>query len=397
VPNGLWPSEFDGAYIYGDYVCGKLFLLTQNSSGAYVSAPFFTGLGRGTPIHVQFGPANGTQALYYTSRGNNQIRRIVFVGDGNRTPSASFSATPSFGQPPLLVSFDASASSDPDGDALSYSWDFGDGASGSGVTTQHTYTRSGAFTATLTVSDGSAQATFDTRIDVGNAPPVPVIEPLSGTTYAVGQALSLRASATDPDGDPVSFEWEVIIYHNEHTHPYVSDVYTPVATFNAPAPEDLAATERSYLEVRLIATDAKGLAATTTMTLQPRKVNVSFDSDPPGVTLQVNDSTVTTPATLVSWENYVLQVTAPSTATIGGAQHTFQSWGDGGSAQRTIVTSASGGLFRVNYTLVPGENPPPVRYRVWLPLLRQIGVATGAAKVDAAEPHPAWTPFCRLS
>ncbi len=55
------------------------------------------------------------------------------------------------------VSFDASASSDPDGDALSFSWDYGDGSQtgfNSQSTTSHTYATGGEYTATVTVKDG---------------------------------------------------------------------------------------------------------------------------------------------------------------------------------------------------------------------------------------------------
>jgi parallel beta-helix repeat protein len=74
--------------------------------------------------------------------------------DENRAPSAVINATPQSGTAPLSVSFNASASSDPDGDTLVYSWNFGDGASGSGIETSHTYNNPGAYTATLTVDDG---------------------------------------------------------------------------------------------------------------------------------------------------------------------------------------------------------------------------------------------------
>jgi PKD repeat protein len=72
----------------------------------------------------------------------------------NHPPSASFTATPTSGKAPLTVNFDASGSSDPDGDALIYDWDFGDGTLSSGPTGVHIYESAGAYSMSLTVSDG---------------------------------------------------------------------------------------------------------------------------------------------------------------------------------------------------------------------------------------------------
>lgn len=54
-----------------------------------------------------------------------------------------------------IAQFDGSESFDPDGDALSFAWDFGDGATGVGPTPTHVFEQAGDFTTTLTVSDGS--------------------------------------------------------------------------------------------------------------------------------------------------------------------------------------------------------------------------------------------------
>jgi len=82
----------------------------------------------------------------------------------NHGPEALFDAVPTSGPCPLLVSFDASASHDPDGDVIAYSWDFGDGSTGFGQAVEHTYAATGSFTAVLTVTDehgasGSTSAT----------------------------------------------------------------------------------------------------------------------------------------------------------------------------------------------------------------------------------------------
>src|SRR5262249_10801062 len=58
-------------------------------------------------------------------------------------------------------------STDPDGTISSYSWDFGDGSSGSGATTSHQYGSAGSFTAKLTVIDSmGASASATTAISV---------------------------------------------------------------------------------------------------------------------------------------------------------------------------------------------------------------------------------------
>jgi PKD repeat protein len=67
----------------------------------------------------------------------------------NVAPTARFTMSGSG----LTADFDGSGSSDSDGSVTGYTWDFGDGATGSGVTASHTYTAAGTYTVRLTVTD----------------------------------------------------------------------------------------------------------------------------------------------------------------------------------------------------------------------------------------------------
>jgi hypothetical protein len=106
-----------------------------------------------------------------------------FVAIPNIPPIASFTVTPTSGTVPLVVTFDASSSQDPDGSIASYTWDFGDGnpqVSNISNMASHTYNAVGSHTATLTVSDGTSSSSSTATIAV-NAPPA--------TTYTITDSV----------------------------------------------------------------------------------------------------------------------------------------------------------------------------------------------------------------
>ena len=76
----------------------------------------------------------------------------------NQAPMAVVDATIVEGYVPLEATFDGSRSTDPDGDALSYGWDFGDGMKASGSTATHTYAQPGSYGVTLRVADRKGAA-----------------------------------------------------------------------------------------------------------------------------------------------------------------------------------------------------------------------------------------------
>ena len=118
-------------------------------------------------------------------------------------PVALFSASTVNGPAPLSVSFDASASFDADNDPLSYSWDFGDGMTGSGVTINHVFTSSAEITVTLTVNDGLQSDQTTTTIAVNNSNPGGNAVTFSDGTSLLGQDnfSGLPMGVIDMNGD----------------------------------------------------------------------------------------------------------------------------------------------------------------------------------------------------
>jgi glucose/arabinose dehydrogenase/chitodextrinase len=111
------------------------------------------------------------------SDGPQERERTFAVGEtplsftalyANTPPVAVATAAPASGGPaPLDVTFEGSASSDPEGDALEYAWDFGDGATGQGPTATHAYPVAGIYDATLTVRDAlGAEDAATVRVEV---------------------------------------------------------------------------------------------------------------------------------------------------------------------------------------------------------------------------------------
>jgi glucose/arabinose dehydrogenase/PKD repeat protein len=246
VPNGVWPAAYDGAYLFADYLCGTIFQLVPSSGGGFTATDFATGLGVGGPITMMFGPVGQTQALYYTTYANGgQVRRIEFIQQQNQAPTAAVSANVTSGPAPLTVTFDASASSDPDqGDTLTYVWDFGDGTSPTettSATVTRVYSTPGTFTATLTVRDnhGATSAPAMIQIQVAAAPnraPTAVVS-ADVTSGPAPLTVTFDASgSSDPDlGDTLAYVWDFGDGTNstETTTATVTRVYTTPGTFTA--------------------------------------------------------------------------------------------------------------------------------------------------------------------
>lgn len=129
---------------------------------------------------------------------------------GNQPPVANPNG-PYIGTVNVPVQFIGSASSDADGSIVSYQWDFGDGSPlGTGVNPTHSYSSTGTFIVSLTVTDNEAAtdtATTEATIGLGNQ--APIAYPNGPYTGTVGSAVQFNGSgSSDPDGAIISYNWD---------------------------------------------------------------------------------------------------------------------------------------------------------------------------------------------
>lgn len=127
----------------------------------------------------------------------------------NGAPVAAFSFSPTSPREDDTVQFDATASKD-DGTITSYSWDFGDGQTGTGVRTTHKFSVRGAYNVTLTVTDDRGQSTQKTEQITVSALSRPTAaftaSPSNGT---VGQSIFFNAAASQAEAGRtlVAYDW----------------------------------------------------------------------------------------------------------------------------------------------------------------------------------------------
>ncbi len=116
-------------------------------------------------------------------------------GSVNHPPTA-VAGGPYTGNEGTAIALDGSGSTDPDGDALTYAWSFGDGSTGTGVRPGHTYADNGTYTVTLTVTDGPGAASAPATASATIANVAPVVTAAAQTATA-GASFTFSATFSD--------------------------------------------------------------------------------------------------------------------------------------------------------------------------------------------------------
>ncbi len=201
---------------------------------------------------------NYTVTLIVSDGKLDSARASVVVAVGDQMPVAR-AGGPYSGAKNAPIRFDGTGSTDGDGDPLTYAWDFGDGTSAAGATPSHAYARSGSYTVTLVVNDGSVNSLPSrATVTVSNTAPVAALTgPASGFKLT---ALTFDGSGSiDANGDALSYRWTFGDGTSATTTaPTTTHAYAAVGTYS----------------LTLVVDDGETISA-------PATVGVSIQSRPP--------------------------------------------------------------------------------------------------------------------
>ena len=350
-PGGDYPDEFDGNMFFGDFSAGFLKVLNLDAGGAVTGTTAFASEWAGTDLMLTPGGDLAFTDFGTGEPGSGSLKRLVYAPAAG-TPMSIASLDTEAGGRPLTVSFSSAGSSDPEGQPLTYDWDFDDGSAHStAAKPSHVYTDAGVYHPTLTVDDGDGHTdSMNLTVSVFNSPPAPQItSPADESSFRDGDVITLHGSATDGEDGALpasALSWRVILHHGAHTHQAGTFNGVTSPSFTAQRDHDA----DSYYEVRLRATDSDGEFRQTTIELRPETVPFQILSSPPGAPVAYGGVSRTAPFSTDSAIGLQTSVSAGARFSAGGENYHFHSWGDeSGRVRHLEIPAAPSSVTAVYY------------------------------------------------
>jgi cytochrome c len=203
---GAFPEYMDGKLLIYDWMRNWMRLVTMNDKGAIMDIePFMEGTQFNNIIDMQYGPDGKLYTLEYGTQWfkentDARLARIDFNA-GNRAPIAILKASKNSGALPLPVTFSASESSDPDGDAVTYELEVnGQVLKTTNAEFTFTFDKAGIYRPKLTATDArGSKSTSEVTVIAGNEPPVIDIRVDGNDHFLPGSFTNYNITVTDKE------------------------------------------------------------------------------------------------------------------------------------------------------------------------------------------------------
>ncbi len=205
-----FPQYYDGKLFIYEFMRHWIMAVSMNANGDLVSVErFMPSENFSAPIEMEFAPNGDLYILEYGTawfQGNDDARLVrIEYNAGNRKPIVAAAVDQPAGALPMRVALSSAGTMDLDEDSLRYVWTIRrrDGTVLQKLTEPNpsfTFTRPGAYTASLTVTDpNGAHSTSDVQIVAGNEPPIVDVDLVGSnrTFFFPGIPVRYAARVTD--------------------------------------------------------------------------------------------------------------------------------------------------------------------------------------------------------
>ena len=372
-----YPAQYRGAYFFANFPPdspSKIWTLATDGT-TLTRAPETDGFASsiGGPVAVHAGPGGD---IYYGDYFTGDVTQIKYA-PGNRPPDviATTTTTPDT----KTVCVDAGASSDPDGDSLTFSTTFGDGTTANGAKPCHAYPDAQPTTTyqvTVTAQDTGGLTTSKTLqvAPADHAPTLtPVVAPAATDRFAVGAPVTVKLKVADIEDGPLNVVEQTQLLHcaNDtecHTHFEDSVTLTPDASGNVAYTMSFADHGQNTTQVLTFTTqDSLGVQTTWSYQAKPDLRTVTVTSPAP---VTIDGYSTSTLRVAVGSNN---SVSVPATID----DLTFSAWSDGGARSHSFTMPAQDVGLTATYSSAIDRYNDTLGGLLGAPTGIEVGVGTG--------------------
>jgi len=207
-----YPEALRGSYFFADFGFEWLKALDLDSAGNPTAIKDVAEL-VSTMVGARTEADTGDLLIVQRGFQAGTARVLALRYGANQLPDPTFEFEP-VGPDLFTFNFDASATTDADGDPLTFTWDFDDGSAPvTGSIATHTFPAAAAYTVRLLVDDGFGTAVFEQPVLPGfDQPTVAITSPGQGGIFEPGELLELRGIGSDGKGKPLDLAWAIDVF-----------------------------------------------------------------------------------------------------------------------------------------------------------------------------------------
>lgn len=347
-----FPSSYVDKYFFADYCGDWIYYVDPSATSTPPNNPpavtqFATGLS--APVDLKVGTDG---ALYYLQRSG--VHKIGYPA-GAVAPTISQHPTNQTVSVGNTATFTVSASGTP---PLTYQWQKNNvdipGATSASYTTPATVSgdNGATFRCVVTNAFGSTNSNSATLTVIVRQPPTATItSPVDSSLFVGNQVITYSATASDAvDGTlPASaYSWTITLHHDAHTHPFLGPI-TGVTngTFTIPTTGHPETT--IWYRVTLTVTNTAGLTYSTFADVDPTLVNITLQTNPPGLNVTIDGQPSAAPVTFPSVVGIVRNIGVTSPQVLIGKTYLFTGWSDSGARSHDVSTPNTATTYTASF------------------------------------------------